>query len=89
MFFGVWFEHKDLADRRMMNRRYFSPYDDFILNHYDDYQPSHHSSSNGAFNDIYGRMYSDRHHGELKLNEKFFAVMTNRNSAEILDFREC
>lgn len=57
----------DLADRRMMNRRFYTPYDDFILNHYDEYQPSHHSASNGAHGDIYGRMYSDRIHGELKL----------------------
>jgi hypothetical protein len=60
---------EDLADRRMMNRRFYTPYDDFILSHYDDYQPSYHSGSNGAHNDIYGRMYSD--HGELKIeNEK-------------------
>lgn len=47
----------------MMNRRFPSPYDDFFLNHhyYDEYQPSHHATSN----DIYGRMYSDRNYGEL------------------------
>jgi hypothetical protein len=55
---------EDLAERRMMNRRFFTPYDDFIHSYYDEYQPSYHSSSNGAHNDIYGRMYSD--HGELK-----------------------
>lgn len=54
----------DLADRRMMNRRFYMPYDDYFLNHYDEYQPSHQSHSNGAHNDIYGRMYSDRNHGE-------------------------
>lgn len=59
----------------MMNRRFYSQYDDFILNHYDEYQPSHHSYANGAHNDIYGRMYSDRNHGELKFFgiEKFLA----------------
>lgn len=55
---------EDLAERRMMNRRYFTPYDDFIHSFYDEYQPQHYSGSNSAHNDIYGRMYSD--HGELK-----------------------
>lgn len=52
-----------IASRRMMNRRFHSPYDDFFLNHdyYDEYQPSHHATSN----DVYGRMYSDRNYGEL------------------------
>lgn len=55
----------DLADRKMMNRRFFTSYDDFIHSFYDEYYPPHHSSSSGAHNDIYGRMYSD--HGELKI----------------------
>lgn len=53
-----------------MNRRFHTPYDDFMLNHYDEYQPPHNSHSNGAHNDIYGRMYSDRNHGELNEIEK-------------------
>lgn len=55
---------KDLADRKMMNRRFHLPYDDFISTQYDEYQSSlFHLSSNAAHNsDIYGRMYSDRIH---------------------------
>jgi hypothetical protein len=65
LYFSLFFvDGEDLAERRMMNRRFFTPYDDFIHSFYDEYQPSYHSSSNGAHNDIYGRMYSD--HGELK-----------------------
>lgn len=63
-FLSFFVDGEDLADRRMMNRRFFMPYDDFIHSFYDEYQPPYHSSSNGAHNDIYGRMYSD--HGESK-----------------------
>ena len=58
-----------------MNRRFHTAYDDFILSHYDEYHPA-------ASNDIYGRMYSDRNHGELKFKElcgvKSFPKMTNK-----------
>jgi hypothetical protein len=59
----VFHVFKDLAERRMMNRRFYSPYDDFISTQYDEYQSSFHSSLNSAHNDIYGRMYSDRNYG--------------------------
>ncbi|XP_070490011.1 uncharacterized protein [Chironomus tepperi] len=62
--YSVYLNVIDLADRKMMNRRFHLPYDDFISTQYDEYQSSlYHLPSNAAHNsDIYGRMYSDRIH---------------------------
>lgn len=56
---------EDLADRRMMNRRFHFPaYDDSGFNHYDENFGVYQAPN--AYNDIYGKMLNDisvRNHG--------------------------